>query len=61
MLRQMACAAASVDGLYVAIVREGELSLYTVEPFAEIARAQLPSHDSRSLAGGGRQMRVFDG
>ncbi|MDQ3339195.1 MAG: hypothetical protein M4D80_28875 [Myxococcota bacterium] len=56
----MACAAASVDGLYVAIVREGELSLYTVEPFAEIARAQLASHEERTIAFVGRQILVFD-
>lgn len=50
----MACAAASVDGHYVAITRAGELSLYTVEPFVEIARA--PISGSTALAFVGRQL-----
>ena len=56
----MACAAASVDGLYVAIVRDGELSLYTVEPFVEIARTQLAPHEPRTVAFVGRQVLVHD-
>jgi len=56
----MSCAAASVDGLYVAIVRDGELSLYTVEPFAEIARTPLAPHAPRTIAFVGRQILVHD-
>ena len=56
----MSCAAASVDGLHVAIVRDGELSLYTVEPFAEIARTQLAPHTPRTIAFVGRQILVHD-
>jgi hypothetical protein len=55
----MASAAASVDGLYAAIARDGELSLYTVEPFVEIARAQLAPAE-RSVVFVGRQVLVHD-
>ena len=55
----MACAAASVDGHHVAITRAGELSLYSVEPFVEIARTQLAA--CTALAFVGRQLLAYDG
>lgn len=54
-------ASTSVDGLYAAIAREGELSLYTVEPFVEIARAPLAPHADRTVAFVGRQVLVHEG
>lgn len=56
----MSYAAASTDGAHVAIVRDGELSLYTVEPFAEIARTQIAPHADRAVAFVGRQVLVHD-
>ena len=56
----MSYAAVSVDGLYAAIVRDGELSLYTVEPFVEIARTQIAPHAERTITFVGRQVLVYD-
>lgn len=56
----MSYAAASTDGLHVAIARDHELSLYTVEPFLEIARAPLAPSSTRSVAFVGRQVLVHD-
>jgi hypothetical protein len=56
----MSYAAASTDGLHVAIARDHELSLYTVEPFLEIARTQLAPSTDRVVAFVGRQVLVHE-
>ncbi len=57
----MSLAAASVDGLHAAIARDTELSLYTTEPFVEIARANLePVTGARTIAFVGRHVLVHD-
>ncbi|HLL23988.1 MAG TPA: hypothetical protein VK427_17770, partial [Kofleriaceae bacterium] len=56
----MSCASASGDGLYVAIARDHELSLYTVEPFAEIARTSLEPGTERTVVFVGRQVLVHE-
>ena len=54
----MAIAAASTDGLHVAIARDRELVLYTVEPFALVARVELAAVAVRGLAFAGRHVVV---